>query len=298
MNNILLNKQCKIVNIVWTDRGIILTLLYYICKKYKILLDKIIIINNSRYRKFFKYLFPKLKFKKFISDTPDNFYFNIRTIIKKQNIIIDYLSNYDEYIHAKKLKVVPWYDMNDVLISYEYNNNNSKKLKLKPYLIFLNNFKCVRGNYNKPRLTNGNTLIWDVIIEYQILYKYKLLNQNINIYDFLNNFLKSNYTNTIIEIPKIYYIPLQSNNIEINQSVGINPIKNMNSEILDKSVGINSIKNMNSETLDQSVEIKPIKNIKQGTRNHSVIENNEDDILEFIKLITLQLKSVNDIVSK
>ena len=71
--------------------------------KYNVLLKKIIIIENSKYITILKILFPKLKFKK--NDMKNNnkyFYFNIRKIIKQQDIIIDYLNNYDNYINTNK----------------------------------------------------------------------------------------------------------------------------------------------------------------------------------------------------
>ena len=84
--------ECKIVNVVWIERGILITIIYYILKKYKILLDKILIIDNKRYCKFLKIIFPELKFKTFKKHSSNNFYFNIRKIIKNQDIIIDYLA--------------------------------------------------------------------------------------------------------------------------------------------------------------------------------------------------------------
>lgn len=203
-----MNNQCNIVNIVWVDRGIILTLIYYIFKKYKKLLGKNIIIDIKLYRKFIKYLFPELKFKRFEKHSSNNFYFNIRKIIKNQDIIIDYLNNYDDFIYTKKIKFVPWYDMNDVLISYEYND--IKKLKIQPYTIFLNNFKCIRGNYGERLQINNLNIIWDMFIENKILNKYKLFNPLIDIFNILNNFVKSRYIN-----PKIYYIPYEKQSLII-----------------------------------------------------------------------------------
>lgn len=213
MNNIILNNQCKLVNTVWIDRGIILTLIYYITKKYNKLFNKIIIINNNQYRKFIKYLFPRLKLSAFKNHSSNNFYFNIRTIIYKQNIIIDYLKNYNEYIHTKKIKVIPYYDINDVIVSYNFDLN--KKLKLNPYINFLDNFKCIRGNYNNQ--------LWDNIIENKILYKYKLFNQSLDIYTLFNNYIKSNYT--FVNNSKIYYLPVLKENNQINISVQPEPVQ-------------------------------------------------------------------------
>ena len=47
-----------------------------------------------------KLFFPNLKFRLFKKHKKRNFYFNIRTIIKQQDIIIDYISNYSEIINT------------------------------------------------------------------------------------------------------------------------------------------------------------------------------------------------------
>ena len=216
--------NCKIVNIVWIERGIILTIINYIIKYYDILLDKNIIINNLRYIKFFKKLFSKLNFSLFKKHAANNFYFNIRNIIKKQDIIIDYLANYDKIINTKKINIIPWYDMNDILIVYKFNSN--EKIKLNNIKLFITEFsKCRRGNYNPNKNIINNNNIWDVFIENNILKKYIIFNNTFNIYlllEFFNKFIKSSYTNTIIEYPKIYYIPInnQAQNQGQSQSQG------------------------------------------------------------------------------
>jgi len=308
MNNILLNNQCKIVNIVWIDRGIILTLIYYICKKYNKLLDKIIIINNTRYSKFLKYIFPKLKFRPFKDDHPKNFYFNIRTIIKKQDIIIDYLNNYDDYINAKKLRIIPWYDMNDVLISYEYNSN--QKVKLKQYFTFLNRFKCIRGNYiSKQDRFNKNIFqsqIWDLLIENKILYKYKVFNPSINISYAFNTFIKSGYTNTVIEYPKIYYVPIniQEEKPEENNEIITNIIvENKSPPKNTNEIGINtdpyepSRKNTTGIGINTDPEEPDDPFIPRIMPSEPLRTMNFDNI-ELIKLITKKLNLINEINMK
>jgi hypothetical protein len=191
--------KCKLVNIVWVDRGIFLSILYIIIMKYNVLLKKIIIIENSKYITILKILFPKLKFKK--NDMKNNnkyFYFNIRKIIKQQDIIIDYLNNYDNYINTNKLSVVPWYDMNDVLVIYEYDDN--KKFNINKYKLFLNEFnKCKRGDYNG--------IIWDMYMEKKILNKYHIFNSSYTVNDLFNLINKyiGKYTNT--QQNKYIYIP-------------------------------------------------------------------------------------------
>ena len=228
MNTILPNNQCNMINIVWIDRGIILTIIYYILKKYDILLKKTIIINNLRYINFLKILFPKLKFDKFKKHKNTNFYFNIRNIVKYQDIIIDYLDNYDEIINTNKISLIPWFDMNDILISYEYKASN--KLNINNLKIFIKNFSnCRRSNYNQQ--------IWDIFIENYILQKYLSFNKNTNISSFLNffnNFIKSNYTDTVIYYPKIYYIN--------------NPIPNISSNNLSNNTPSNLLSNLASNS--------------------------------------------------
>lgn len=232
MKTILLNQDCKMINIIWIERGIILTIIYYILKKYNDLIKKNIIIDNTNYCIFFKKLFPKLNFNKFISHKKNNFYFNIRKIIKNQDIIIDYLINYENVIYTDKISLLPWYDMNDVIIIYEYNKHN--KIEINKFRIFIKNFSsCRRGNYNNE--------IWDLYIENEILKKYILFNKKINIqylFNLINTFIKSNYTNTIIEKPVIYYIEKPSltniipeiNNTNINLTNKIDDTKNIKIE--------------------------------------------------------------------
>jgi hypothetical protein len=196
--NTLLNNQCKMINIVWIERGILLTLIYLIIKKYNFLKKKKIIINNNRYIILLKLFFPDLKFSVFKKHKSKNFYFNIRNIIKKQDIIIDYINNYNDIINTKKISLIPWFDLNDILILYNYDKN--EQLYIKKYVKFIKNF-----SYYKR--CNYHNMLWDIYVENYIFKKYNKFNKNINIYiNYFNNFIKSNYTNTVIEIPKIYYI--------------------------------------------------------------------------------------------
>jgi len=199
----ILNNQCRIVNIVWIERGIIITIIYYILKKYILLLNRTIIIDNIRYCKFFKILFPKLNFEIFKKHNNDNFYFNIRKVIRYQDIIIDYLANYTKIINTKKISLLPWYDMNDPIIIYQVHPKY--KIKIKKYKYFIINFnKCKRGNYRNKT--------WDYFIELRVLKKYLKFNKKISFFNFfniLNTFLKSTYTDTVLK-PRIYYINNQS----------------------------------------------------------------------------------------
>ena len=186
-----MNNNCKLVNIIWIDRGIILSIINYITKHYEEVKDKNIIIDVPNYRYCLKTIYPELNIVKFTKHNKENFYFNIRKIIKKQDVIIDYLNNYDEYINTEKLHIIPWYDMNDILIIYKYNKN--KKYKLKNYKLFIKDFSlCRRGNY-----INNNT--WDFFIEKSIYINYvSVFNKNIqNVFNIVNYYTNKNYTNTV-----------------------------------------------------------------------------------------------------
>lgn len=216
-----MNNTCKLVNVVWIERGILLVMIHYVLKKYGPMLQKNIIIDNDRYREFMKILFPSHKFYKFVEDNPNNFYFNIRKIIKMQDIIIDYANNYDDVVYSKKIDLVPWYDMNDILIYYKFDP--TKMVNMKESMVSLKFFsKCTRGNFN------GHA--WDSYIEADILTTYSRFHKTKKasyVLRMINKFLLDEYssvptTTNIIEYPQLYYIENrtdQNNKIEIDDTI-------------------------------------------------------------------------------
>ena len=216
--NFNLFNQCNMINIIWIDRGIILTIIYYILKYYNELLNKTIIINNNIYRKFISKLFPDLVFYKFTKHNSRNFYFNIRETIRNQDIFIDYMKKYEKNVNAKKIKLVPWYDMNDPLIAYKYEK---KQIDITRYKLYINQiFICKRGNYY-------NTF-WDIYMEYNILMKYCSANSiPFNyIYNMLNNYLYKYYIHVkninIVEKPVVYYEEKQPDKVIVDNNNDIN----------------------------------------------------------------------------
>jgi hypothetical protein len=200
MNNLFNN--CKIVNIVWIDRGIILSIIYFILKYYDELVDKVIIITEDMYRIYVKSLFPKLKIEDYKNHKSNNFYFNIKKILRNQDIIIDFVKNYKYSINTSKIYLVPWFNMYDPLIAYRIDNK--EKIKLDKYISFINNFsKCSRANY----LNN----IWDVFMENRIMMKYNKFNPSnslMNQINLFNQFITKNYQYLIyssIQYPKVFY---------------------------------------------------------------------------------------------
>lgn len=230
-----MNYNCKIVNTVWIDRGIKITILYYIINNYDDIINKHIIIKNKNYRHFVQKLFPELYFTKDYDSNNDNFIFNIKNVIKKQDVFIDYINNYDDYINSSKLNLVPWYNISDPLISFIYNKK--KKLKISKYNNFIIEFtKCKRGNYK-------NNQIWDIIQELNIFDKYKKIKPSSNMNKVLKIFYESitkNLNNKIIynQKPQIIY---RNNYYDVNRIISIymneiNSLKQESSKIksLDK----------------------------------------------------------------
>ena len=182
MNN---NNNLKIDNFIWLDRGIKLTIIYMLYSRYKYIKYKNIIINNKNFRNFAKLMFPELSILKYDKKISDPFYFNIRHIIKKQDIIIDYIKNYDNSIFTKKISLVPWYDINDPLIVYKYN---------KKYNININKYKDFINIFSKSRKENyNNNISWDRYTENIILNLYNN-KYNTNIIIKFNSYVLNDYT--------------------------------------------------------------------------------------------------------
>ena len=253
------NTNCKLVNTVWIERGIILTILYYLIKKYDLIINKIIIIENTKYRILFKLLFPELKFEKYDNDNTNNFYFNIRKIIKKQDIIIDYLNNYDDFINTVKIKLVPWFDMNDILISYIYDSK--EKLNIDKYLNFIINFnKCRRGNYHNE--------IYDKVMEDKILDIYLKNNKNMNLNDLnalINNYIRNNYINTVNN----YIIPLQEKKIyKVELSTDKTNLNKIDTNLLNE----NFINNEKEKIKTKIEEIEKIIFVEKNINNIKMLK--------------------------
>ena len=200
--NLLPFNNCNIVNIVWVDRGILLSIVSYIIDNYTKLLDRTIIVNNKKYREFLRIIFNQLEFKKFKKDSKKNYYFNIRHIIKDQDVIIDYLQNYNDSIKTDKINLIPWYDMNDPIILYE-KKKSGNEININKYILYIKNFSsCRRGNYNNSS--------WDLLMERYIFIKYNKFNYKFSInytFNLFNKFVLNNYTDTTNN--KLIYFPIK-----------------------------------------------------------------------------------------
>jgi len=294
------NTNCRIINIVWIERGILFAIFAYILKNYDKLIDKIIIIDNKNYRTFFSIIFPKLKFNKYKDENSHNFYFNIRRIIKKQDVIIDYISNYKKYINTKKIKLIPWYDLNDPLIIYKYNEN--KKLKIKKYTIFFKIFSsCRRANYNGT--------IWDSYIENKIMLSYIKKNPNIKfnfLLNFINTFIRSNYTNTtnniiqIKEYPKIYYQQIEkpAQQIVVEKQIVEKQVDEKHIEQHVEKIVEKSVEKTIEKIIERIIEKQTTKIIeKPGEKDYTSVEiNNENNMNELINLLNNKISLINNLI--
>ena len=194
-----MNFKCNMVNMIWIDRGIILTIINFITKFYNEIMNKKIYIENNMYRKIISKIFKNMNFTNKVGK--NTFYFNIRKIIKKQDIVIDHIKNNAGYINGDYFMLVPYYDNNDPLIAYRYSKKSKKDVNL--ILKSTNSFsRCGRGNYN-------NT-IWDFYIEHYIINKYcKFFNNSKcnDVIKFINNHLNYSY----FHVRKYKYIPIYFN---------------------------------------------------------------------------------------
>jgi hypothetical protein len=251
--NLLPYNNCKIVNIIWVDRGILLSIISFIIDNYTKLLDKTIIINNKIYRKFLRIIFSQLEFKKFKKETKNNFYFNIRQIIKDQDVVIDYLQNYNDMIYTDKINLVPWYDMNDPIILYE-KSKSGRDHDINKYKEYIKSFSsCRRGNYNNSS--------WDLAMERSIFIKYNKFNYKvsvISIFNLFNKFILNNYTDTTNN--NTIYIPIMDNNINSNEQ------RQKNTDFNEQE--INNKNNLEKIKLDSNNKITALIDILSNNINN------------------------------
>ena len=269
-------------------KGIKLIIIYIILKNYELLQLKKIVITNNIYRNLMKKLFPQLNFiKDYNIKSSENYYFNIRKIIKNQDVVIDYINNYDIYIPSKKIHLIPWYDNSDPLIVYYYKNKYSCVNKWINTIYKFNYYK--RYNYN-----NYN---WDKLMEYKILLKYLQFASNNKIKLIFSNNIPPYYVNNnILYTPYVIF----NKNRHIHQNViksknGSFDLYKDSDDFLEKKKIIESeIRELNNK------KDKIIKELTDITQSKKIIsQETTSDNLYFTEKIRLQsdldnaLKRVN-----
>ena len=276
MNNLLNN--CKIVNIVWIDRGIILSIIFFILKYYDELINKTIIITEDLYRIFINMLFPKLKIENYKKHKSYNFYFNIRKIIKNQDVIINFIKNYKHNVNTNKIYLVPWYNMYDPLIAYRIDKKDVKNID--NYKIFINNFsKCNRANYFNH--------MWDALIEYRIMTSYNKFNPTntlMNHINIFNNFIQKNYQHlkySTIQNPQIYY---QNPQIYYQN----NPNNYQNNSSKNNEAIINTLKQQHHSEINTITQ-------QYADKINTMNIDNDTKMDGLIDILNKKIKSINDL---
>ena len=311
----------NLVNMVWVERGILLMILYMIIKNFSYLIKKSIVIKNKKLRRFMEKLFYSLSFSKDPEkDKKNNFYFNTRMIMKKKDIIIDYLNNYDDYIPAEKIWLVPYYDMNDPLIFFQYSSKN--KLDANEQREIIKKFS------NKKRSNFYNRSVnWDIYFENKVIQKAKEFGL-VNISDKINNFLTSTYTDTTG--PKNYFTniinpTLDYQNNKSNTSSNLfntfatkvknleeNKIKLNLNELDKKEFKINQVENKQIKSKDVKRQTQKVKeetkiseSLKEETKMSESLEEEKTlknknidtnkNMIQLVNLINEKLENINKI---
>ena len=251
-------------DIIWNDRGIIIILIEYILKNFNNLKNKNIIIENVSFLNLFKSLFRNLKFTSYTKHSKSNFYFNIKRIIKHQDLIIDEIDNYNKKINGENIVLVPWTDKNNFLILYEYSN---KQVNLESYR---NKFNLILNNRYQ-----FNGYLWDLLREKEILNVYQKYNSNFS-WDNLFRILNTYFRKTNNYIIKNKYIPIMINS---NTQSSNNTI-----EIKKDKLQCKECPKCNSKT-----DNKDLESIKCPK-----CEDKSDKYLNVIKLLSEKIKLINE----
>ena len=162
----------SINNNIWIDRGIIISLVYYISNNIKDIKKKKLMIDNKNIRSIIKILFPDIIIKKYVNTNTNSININIKNHNNK-GICIDYVKNYDKFINTDYIKLIPWCDINDPLILYKYNI----KVKINKYKILdkIKNFSLKVLKYDE-----NNPTKWNFLIEKKIFNKHNIIYNNID----------------------------------------------------------------------------------------------------------------------
>jgi hypothetical protein len=209
--------------IINSEKSIIIGIIYYILKNIKKIQNTGIFIKNNIIRLIIQKLFPNLN----IIDTfiKSSYCIHIRTnnlFSNCSNIYIDYLKNYNKYICSNKVKLLPWFDIDDPIILYEYNKKykyNVSKITKKILNITLNRYR--------------DGILWDTITQNYIFSLYEKYDKTINykkilkkIFKQKNNYYDGNYI----------YIKQQINELTILENNLINNYNKTIQFIIDREI--------------------------------------------------------------
>lgn len=288
--------------IIWIDRGIIISLVYIILKKYNKLKEKYLIIRNNRIRNFLEFLFPKLNFinnernrysneSDSEDDHKDYFNFFIRSTPTKASnnyIVIDYMANYNKYIPTKEIWLVPYYDKNDPLFFYIYEHEKEEYLNVLEQYKIINHFTVnKRQNFRLEEHTEEFST-WDLFFESGTIQRFirsgdtqksitisnnpteqflYILNRYLNNINFLNDYKPPQ--------PQIIYQPCnnQLNSIDVTY-----PISNLN--LMKNNIEQNSIQEKDNTKMNIKETTKSVIKIIDKENNNKKLQDTVKESLQ------------------
>lgn len=192
---------------IWEDKGIIITLIYYLLKNYNLYKNKTIQIKHKLYCKILNKLFKKINFNE-----TTGILFNIKNNCN-DNVCINYLDNFNN-ISYDKLYILPWnnYDNPLVLITKGKTKLNKTIIKNK-----INNLKYHLSSkypylYDNIEEINDKFDMDNKTLESYVLRKFcKKLTKNIN-YKKIRKYINKKLV-PITETTKTIYQYNSANNI-------------------------------------------------------------------------------------
>lgn len=308
-------------NIIWIDRGIIISLVYIILKKYHKLKDKYLIIRQNRIRKFLEFLFPKLSFinnekNRYSNDSDseedhkDYFNFFIRSTPQKASnnyIVIDYMSNYNKIIPTNEIWLVPYYDKNDPLFFYMYEHEKDEYLNILDQYKIINHFTVNKRKNFKIEEHTEEFATWDLFFESGTIQRFVrsgdvqksislnqnpteqflyILNKYLNNVNFLNDYKPPQ--------PQIIYQPCTNTATNIDVTY---PIANLNlmKSIVDNQEPTIKEKEMDSSKMNQITK-SVIKIIDKDNKKVNNIEKQKASVQVPIIQKEIVPESIDDLL--
>lgn len=268
--------KCKIKNIIWENKGIVLSIIRLLLNNYELIKNKTIIIDNKKMRKIIRKLFKKLSVEK-IQNNENNIdehylVFNIKNNIKN-GVIINNLKNLNS-INAKKVILLPFFDPDNPIVMYVHNEKYN--IDMDEIKKMINDFNgCDRGKkYGKKNYITSkcNLRTWDVYAEYKILVEYK--NKYGASIDYLYDYISKNIMDDMCYENKVVVVPIK---VPVKVPVYV-PYKV--TEQADCSLYENNIKQLLKE-IEQLKFVKP---------------NNCQDYIKLMEIFTKKFEVLNDII--
>jgi hypothetical protein len=286
---------------IWEDKGIIIGIFAYITHNHNELINNTIIINNNIYGSIIKMFFKELKFKKKIKSHYKNpFFINIKSnTLPHRDLYINNLNNFIQ-INNKKVRVLPWYDIDNPIIMFYHKNNGRyiDKDKLNEDILYFNNFIRYE-EYGVPGKTKTNCVIdcWDTY------YEMKILNKFVKLYPEYDAKYVNNMINEILLYPSckdnktvvVQGQPQYNQGCIPSEPIIKEVIKEIPGKTIIKEVIKEVIKKVPGKTIIEKVPGETIEIIKHIPCDHDKTNNINDQL---IKVLNDKLDIVNNVLEK